>query len=358
MNYRIAEILAPEDLGSAGTKTIDIRLKDIISRIEINFKATNVDAGMADHPAANISKVELVDGSTVLFALSGKEAQAVDYYDRGKPVGNYISRVADDSNRAVIALNFGRHLYDPLLAFDPKKFINPQLKISWDEDVCNTSAVVNECRIHAYIFDEKAVTPTGFLVNKEHYSYTPSASSYEHIDLPVDYPYRKLLIQALRPTEDVGNLLAEFKLDEDNDKRIPFDSTWLEEFYRHKREYGPYEELIHTIAPAAGGNIFVTPAIAQTIVGSLDTADLVFKGWSLDGGKVNIEAETADHEARLVVIGWLPHGVICFPFGNQQDLADWYDVAKIGTLRLRILAAGSAGSSDTFRVMIQQLKKY
>jgi len=67
VRYRIAELLAPEDLGPSGTKTVDITTRDPISRIEINFSATNGADGMSDHPAANITRVEVVDGSDLLF---------------------------------------------------------------------------------------------------------------------------------------------------------------------------------------------------------------------------------------------------------------------------------------------------
>jgi hypothetical protein len=98
--------------------------------------------------------------------------------------------------------------------------------------------------------------------------------------------------------------------------------------------------------------------VAQTIYGSLDTPDLVFTGWSVDGGVITIEAETGDHEARFGVSGWLPHGVICFPFGQQDQLDDWYDVTGLGSLRLRIKAGASAADSDTFYVALQQKRLY
>jgi len=45
MNYRVAKILAPEDLGGAGTKVIDINIADVISRIDIIFRTKNKHCG-------------------------------------------------------------------------------------------------------------------------------------------------------------------------------------------------------------------------------------------------------------------------------------------------------------------------
>ena len=143
MNTRIASILAAEDLGETGTKTIDINIKDIISRITIMFEATNVSEDMASHPAGNVTKIELVDGSDVLYSLNGHQAQAVNFYDRDIQPYSYIDNIAGHKQRAVFGIDFGRFLYDQGLAFDPTKFTNPQLKISWDEDVCEVDAVVN-----------------------------------------------------------------------------------------------------------------------------------------------------------------------------------------------------------------------
>ncbi|KKL75835.1 hypothetical protein LCGC14_2050890, partial [marine sediment metagenome] len=46
-------------------------------------------------------------------------------------------------------------LWDPLLAFDPKMFVNPQLNITFDEDACNTGAIVNELAVYAYAFGDE-----------------------------------------------------------------------------------------------------------------------------------------------------------------------------------------------------------
>ncbi len=122
MQTRVATILSPEDLGASGTKVIDITLQDVISRIMISFKATNVSEVMGEHPAANVVKVELVDGSDVLFSLSGLQAQAINFFDRQQKPYSYIDDIAAHNQTSVIGIDFGRFLYDPMMAFDPKKF--------------------------------------------------------------------------------------------------------------------------------------------------------------------------------------------------------------------------------------------
>ena len=58
------------------------------------------------------------------------------------------------------------------------------------------------------------------------------------------------------------------------------------------------------------------------------------------------------------VEGWCPHGAIEIPFGLQDDPADWYDVTKLGSLRLDILSKSGRTSADTVQIFLQQLRKY
>ncbi|MBA7584134.1 hypothetical protein ES708_26087 [subsurface metagenome] len=60
---------------------------------------------------------------------------------------------------------------------------------------------------------------------------------------------------------------------------------------------------------------------------------------------------------NAVVKGWLPNHCFQFPFGNQADISDWYDVTKLGSLRLR-MKFGNAAAVGTESVILQQLRNY
>lgn len=358
MNYRIAQILAPEDLGTGGTKIIDITIADIISRIEIIFRTKNGDMGMDDHPAANITKVELIDGSDVLFSLSGREMQALNFYDRKVPADNHMSGGNGDWMRAAFGLDFGRELWDPDLAFDPQKFTNPQLKITWDENLANTSCTDNYMLVVAYLFDELKPAPTGFLMTKELYTYTPVANSHEYIDLPTDHMMRQLLIGSHQEGYTFTQMIAEMKLAEDNDKRVPMDLTGEQLWWEIKRNYPEYIENLY-IGMESGGTTFrVTPSEDAVIVGlPTSTAQDVY-GVFGNGGVAAFSTETGTETIYMLCKGYLPHGYAPLAFGNQMAPADWYDVTKIGSLSLRVKAGPSLGSNPTAQVIAQQLRSY
>lgn len=358
MNQRLAKILSPEDLGATGTKVVDINVADVISRIEIIFRTKNAATTFDDHPASNILKIELVDGSDVLFSLTGREAQALNFYDRRQPADNHMTGSNGEWMRAVFGLDFGKYLYDPELAFDPTKFTNPQLKITWDENVANTAAADNYLTVLGHLFDEAKPTPVGFLMSKSIYSYTPTANAFEYVDLPTDHPVRKLLLGSHQEERTFSQMIAELKLSEDNDKRVPFDMTGDELFYFMKQNYPEYiENVYHVIAETATA-FRVTPSEDAVIVGQpasgILPGSLVFSNGGLASGIM----ETTPTTWYMVCKGYIPHGLACVPFGNPALVDDWYDVTKIGSLRLRLKAGPSLGTDPTAQVITQQLRRY
>ncbi|GAJ22011.1 unnamed protein product, partial [marine sediment metagenome] len=200
MNYRLATILAREDVSADGTKVIDLNLVDPVSQFQIVYESLGVSSGSPDGLAAQcVTKIELVDGSDVLYSLTGAQAQAADYYHRKVEPANQNVYLKDMNAEMVFNMNFGLHLFDPLYAFDARKFTNPQLKITIDMGLGGCTSVHGYLTVLANIFDEKVVTPTGFLMHKEIKDYALGAGTHEYTDLPTDYPYRKLFIGSLIP---------------------------------------------------------------------------------------------------------------------------------------------------------------
>jgi len=361
MNYRVAEILAEEDASSAKTKTIDITMRDVISRIVIRMKAKNgADrAVIAAHPAKLVSKIELVDGSNVLYSLSGYEAQALNYYDQLVTPDTEIIDGNDDWQHAVFMIDFGRFLYDMKLAFDPRKFTNPQLKITHDYQAIDDGAVEGKLLVKAHIFDEKEVTPEGFLMMKQVQTYESAADAYEYIDLPTDYPIRKLLIRAYLEDKSVESEISEFKLSEDNDKRIPL-NTEIEPYIREMcGTLPPLLEHWQIRAQITATPFFIMPTYWPMVYGMTQYSEDWWRdSTNYQGDKQNIIADAAmSGPAMGYAAGYIPHQVFCFPMGLQDEIEDWYDVTKIGSLRARML--GTTGSSAAeVTLYLQQLRKY
>lgn len=358
MNTRIATMLSREDLGAAGTKVIDINILDIISRIMIVFTAKNGADGISAHPAANVTKIELVDGSDVLFSLSGPQAQGVNFYDRDIKPFSYIDTIDAHWNTAVFGIDFGRHLFDKDLAFDPTKFTNPQLKITWDENVCQTSAADNYCSVVADVFDELVPTPGGFFMTKEIYNYTVATTGYEYIDLPVDYITQQIFVRTQLAENVFEVIIDELKLSEDNDKRIPLDITTGDLIRTVLERWGPVQETCYLKAAQSATDAYAMPTDIVHGVGSEYGTVGPCSIYTQDGGRIQYIGTGAAANIKGLVFGYYPHGVAPLLPKPGMDIAEWYDVTKLGSLRLRIKDSAPGGTTPSAQVITKQYRTY
>lgn len=358
MNYRRSLLLSPTDVGASGTKIIDLDFPDIISRLTMIFNTINpASISITEVPAANVPKIEIVDGSNVIFSLTGMQTHAVDILDTPRQYicgGSYVPAWGLVAN---LVINFGRFLFDPTLAFNPKKFTNPQLKITFDEDVAVASTVDNTLTVIADLFDEKAAAPTGFLMNKELYAYNPLAGATEEVDLPNDYIFRKLILQARVADLWFGGIIANLKLSEDNDKKIPFDLTGslLEEWIHEM--LGEYRDgIIADLNTITGVDIYHAPTQGIKMRGDFYCISDVLA--DIPFGYRNKYACTTNTGCSVMdIAGTMPHGCICIPFGDHRDMTDWYD-PKGKSLKLKIKAGTGKTFTEEFHVITQQLRPY
>jgi len=358
MRYRRATILTQEDISTAGTKTIDIVLEDILSRLYIKYNYTNNGHDATAHPAKAIKKVELVDGSEVLASLSGMEIEALNFFDTKECRGHELEYRNDVVGELILPINFGRFLYDPQLAFDPKRFSNPQIKITHDLSLGGSAPDAATLEVFADVFDEKSISPVGFLMPKEWYSYTLTGGAYEHIDIPIDHVIRKMVIFSLAVGKEVSDQIAEVKLSESNDKRVPIDMNMSDLMRIAAQKYGKYtESMVCTFSSLEAKTWYVTPSCKVTVVNTPIGANPVYTSDEDMGGRQRYEAPSAITAFRALISGYEPHGAVPIDFGDPQDLDDWYDLSG-RSLRLRLKAGSSPGSNSTAEIVLQQLRRY
>jgi len=362
MNYRLSTLFNRKSYIADYTEVIDIKVADPISQLIIELAAniTN-DQSITAHVIRCLAKIEIVDGSDVLFSLSGAEAEAVDWYHNKIIRSPWNIYMGWGETQRFIGINFGRKLWDPELAFDPTKFKNPQLKLTLDIDAGGAVPNLNRLGVWAAMFDEKAVSPIGFLMHKEIKSYPMAVSSHEYSDLPTDYPYRKMFVRCQTYGTEPGQKINKIKLSEEQDKRIVFDHIPEEILRSIVYESPPVEEHIIARVAAAATQIYCTPTTrvnavatpreAATGAGEIACADG-------DGGRIAAIAASGGKYATFFVRGWLPHGTYEFPFGGQMDMDDWYDVTKIGSLKADIDSTSAGLTTDSVQIFLQQLRTY
>ena len=357
MKYRTATLLAEENLGTSGTKTIDLNILDPISALQFQTRITfSTGARLIPEPDV-FSKIELVDGSDVLLSLSGTQIAALSFYEGMRQIDWAATNLTSSTEEGYLRVNFGRFLRDPMLALNPKKFRNPQLKITFNTAAVQALATPVYLRINAECFDEKAVSPIGFLQMREFNSYVGSATAYKYIDLPTDLVLRKLYLQTKGFGISHAALLTSVKLDEDNDKRIPFDILVRDWMDMQLVEFGRCHQYLGAYTSGASYPVWGAPCNVENFNCMNASAQKAIQVTTGTGGKFSFDADTATQIVIGELSGGLPYFVHCFPFGDQMDMADWYDVTRIGALRFRVYS-GASGASATYNTILQQLRKY
>ena len=358
MNHRKTTILAAKALGVSGTEIIELNVKDNIAQLHFTTVVTTGAAQKIASPLAAITKIELLDGSTKLLELKGTTMQAVQFYDSGQIGTKYLHNTTSANHTENSCVMFGRFPYDPLYNFDPKAFKNPQIRVTWNVALCEVNATAFNLKVIADCFDEKITTPVGFMRDNTVYVYTPTAAAYAYVDLPTDLDIRKLMIQFEQPGAKLELLLADCKLSEDNDKRVPFDMSVAEFLEMDSDLYPDIKQTAYFMTSAGGHWIFAAPSFNAGGSYMNITGVRAVQMTNFNGNRFSCGTANATDVVRAILTGEIPWQTVCWPFGDPYDPEDWYKVQSIGNLRLRILGGASAGVNTVGSVVLQQVYKY
>jgi hypothetical protein len=357
--YRLTNLLAREAADTAATKTVPLDLTDPVSRITVIFEGQNSSSTPLAHPAKMVSKIEVVDGSDVLMGLSGMQAQALDFYHTKKPAVQKLDYTDDNWQRQTFNLNFGRFLHDPRFILDPKRLKNPQLKITHNKALGGSTCNYGYLQVWADCFDEKPATPEGFLTAKEHHSYALGSGTYETIDMPVDYPYRMIMVRALEATYAIWELYSNIKFSSDQDKHVIFDGDTRYLLRMLLDQFGFYHETLQGTVGTGSTGFYLTPTSeANCVINKLGGSRDYFQAYQPWGGYCEVAAGGAAELFQLFMQGIAPHGALAIAMGDLQDPDDWMDLTNINSLKLRILSASGLSTGTTCDVVIQQSRKY
>jgi len=346
MKTRLYKFYARTDEDADTTIVHDINIQDVISSIVLGFEFHKTGAVQTAHPMAAIKKIELIDGSDVLHSLDGFETEAVDWYGNGgKLRSNWNMQFADSTCSRYIGIKFGRWLWDEVYAFDPTRFVNPQLRIELDID--GWAATGDHIYVTGWsnIFDDRPSGLRGFLMRKEVKEYTMADDTHEYTDMPLDYTYRNLYFRPYKLGTEPNQCVQNVKLSEDMDKRIVFDHGAQEILRCVQEKYPDVHESLYFPVNTANRYAYITPttrvsALAQVWAAAAVAFDpALYNG---DGGRLNTITAANPSNTQIHVRGYVPHCVYEIPFGLRDDPASWYDVRSIRHLRLDIEGAAAA----------------
>ena len=351
-NYREVELLTQKTLGDSGTETIDINVDEPITELSVRFYVRN-DSAAADEvpPESCVSKIEIVDGGTVYSSLNGREATAMAWYDKGRWPAHWYSSQANEGSRVEWPFQFGRFLGDPEYAFSPTRLLNPQLKFTWAK---NALHLADSCKLDVNAKVMQGVSAPGqALMTKVIRSWTGSAAATVEVDLPTDYPYRRLYFGEYLAETTFANMITNAKLECDVGKLVVFDMDDEQLMNLMERLWGLAE---YADLPCLSNNESYMSHLGfvRTFLATMWTADRVISACptnipyvavytrDLAGGAVN------DQKVSVRVQGLCPELTYCYPFGRQDDPATWFRSSKYGSVKLKITEAGGATAASVF----------
>jgi hypothetical protein len=359
MKYRSTNIFAQKSYTADFTELIDVNLADPISEIQINYQGMNTSGstGATAHWAKAVTKVELTNGSDVLFSMSGFDLYAYSLLHSKRVPAQWLHYWNDNTYSIGLRIPFGRKLWDPDLALDPKKFSNLQLKISSDMDAGGAAPDASKLDVWALCFDEKSIAPMGFLSGKLIKEYTMGDASHEYTDLPTDEIIRKLLVRAHVAGTEPNQVLSHIKLDEDNDRHVIIDADADVVGWLFPEENIKIHEGFYFQNDGSKRAYYCTPTskVYPVACGYTGTASAYFDTYDGDGGRVYIDGSGACN-GICHAEGFYPNGMFAIPFGDPNDPDDWFDPEGIKTLRLDLKSCSSM--TNAAQILLQTLRRY
>lgn len=187
--------------GTAQTEVFDLPRMGIISNLMLRFVFHSGSSNTDTYVADAISKIEIIgNGSTVIKSYDGRQIQAIMAFDDlvMPPDKEYSP---DGGCYGYFDIRFGRFPGDEKYALDCSQWQSLELKITYDlaagAIISTTGFATTPKELTAlglYAPVGAAFSPVGLIKSEEKKTYTTTAGGTEDLNLPSDYPYRRLLL--------------------------------------------------------------------------------------------------------------------------------------------------------------------
>jgi len=352
MNNRMATVLASEAATVAATKTIDLNENAPLSKIVVRMKGTNNGHTPTAHPVKMVQKIEVVDGSDVLYSMTGVEAAAMNFLETSELPFFIVEYENDVQACATYDLNFGRFPWDRDYALDLRRFKNPQLKITHNKALGGSCPDAGTLAVFAYTFDDPQPSPSNFLMTKELYSYTLDAGANEYITCPRDYPYRIVMPNSYEHGYAFNTQFAEFEWYADNKRRVFIDGISGSEWAKLMSHEDKVEEDFGGLGTGSPVDHYMAATYENytTALGRI-VFNASIHALQPVGPTVTIDSD-ALNSFQGHFTGYMPFGGTNLAMHDKQDPKAWFDPTEYGDVEIKIRAGASA--SGTVNLSLQQ----
>lgn len=366
MLYREVYLQNREVLANAATRTVDINLTDPLTGIWVEFRFQNGATSCQALTAATcVNSIEVLDGADVLYSMDGFEALAMTAYHLGHIPQQLITEIGGNTQNLLIWIPFGRFYGDEQLAFDATRFVNPQLRINWALTnlgaVAATTFATGTARL-TVVAEVMAggPAPMGFLTTKEIYSYATAAAGTVYVDLPVDYPYKRLQLRHWLAAKSMSGVCNHVKIHADQQKHVLFDKR-MTDVQRDCTLRMPPFSYSHSFKQQHLDTIYLILKSEEAASFNGENLDslITYQNWGLGEGVIGFFRagiqNVVDTNFYGHISGFCPHATVDLPFGKQDVIEDWLPADMFKNVRLEL---GQAVLAGVGAVTLQQMRPY
>lgn len=359
MDVRRTTLMSPTDVGPSGTKVIDLNVVDYLSRIDILFKYTVVTVSVQIGRVVDcISRVELVDGGNTIASVTGPQLAGINAHNRKRMPYFQGSLTVGGICEQMISIDFGRWLYDEDFAFNPGMFKNPQLRITYDEDASNTSAVINSLSVYADVMSGNMKTPSKYIVPREWKNFTFGTSSHEGVSLPTSHIIKSILFNPYSADHSPVDLISTIKLSMDNDKRVILDETFAYFTKCMLQKYPRFSEKMILDAVVTAKTIHSNLSDDLKIDVQYDgtafvTAQSKLAVPTYTGNIIALSASVDIQAVEAEISGTCPFNSIMFQIGDEWEVSQWLDPRSAKSLDIDILSSSDADTGDNCSIVVE-----
>lgn len=363
---------------SSGVETIDLPEKGILNEVIIQIRSKKAYSDNIMKPDYHIlRKVELlVDGSTVVKSLSGRQILALMYYNGGpfSTTNTYQAQANHNIVYSEFPLYLGRFAGDTKAGLDLARYSNPQLKLTWntaDETIDgvafdgNSSDPTFTYNIMAKIIDG---IPSGFInkyvQSREIKSYNPASTGEEPTQIPRGFDLKGIMIGSRYSSIAWNAAFDNVKLDFDNGSWVPIDMDYANLAAAHK-QWWPKPVVKNTWQTQASGDNFDTCVMEVSSISANGAgSSAVFMLWGAFEFPIYVMSiYDSNHAAYATAVpvfysvtGWGPMQTMYIPMSQLVDgITDVIRTSDYGRIDLKIGTA-SASTNDTTRIVAEYLK--
>jgi len=316
-----------------------------------------------------ISQIQVVvNGSVVKKSLTPYQAHALAMWDQGVTPPSEWRNYATNTQYDYFLINFGRWFKDANCGLDLSKYQSVELWITNTATASYFTDLTVTVESH-YLAEAPAAQFPYFLQTIDWNIWTTVADQWQYLNLPVDFPIRRIMLQAIPPIDanmiektNMHNLMDEIKFLLDTGQTVVFDGDLellMRENYFELRNYQlvggwPYMEnaygirmdLGYQLYGAAGGGS--QAGTVATVIPTIDSARSSFTqvGYSY----------SADHPISIFAAGMAYMESALLNTNQDDDPSTYLDPKARYQVQLNIHTRNSASAAGGYNhVVLDQL---